>query len=112
MNLYGDVKSFWFDPTDSDPGDAEAKVDGRCRLRMLVLRTKGDVSSSTSIQFKDGSGSGSVLYEIDVYESTDRDANQSQIVDMGEHGILFSDGIYADYTKATVWCDSALVIYS
>jgi hypothetical protein len=114
MNLYGDVKSSWFDPTDSDPGDAEAKVDGRCRLRMLVLRQRGweAPTPSTSLKFRNGTSTGDILYEVNAQEGTSSGATQSQVIDTGEHGVLFSDGIYADYTQGTVWCSSVTVIYS
>ena len=112
MNLYEDVKSSWFDPSDADPGDAEAKVLGRCRLRMIIVRGRSTRTGTTSLQLKNGSSSGSVLYQVKTYDENDTIGNQNQVINLGEHGILFSDGIYADYTKSTVFCDSAVLIYS
>lgn len=83
-------------------GSGVLLTSGRCRLLSVVSQGK-DVSQSNAVKsvvLKDGSSSGSVLYQV-AFPQMNYDVSfwegaytMNYQVNMGGDGILFKDGIY------------------
>ena len=118
MKPYGDMRSVSY----SFVGGASTVllVSGRCRLRMVIPRSArpGIVGNSAlTLLLKNGSDTADVLYEVssNLVSSVALDAYAlSNPIDLGEHGILFTEGIFAKFELLDTigsWCDRVVLIY-
>lgn len=100
---YCNVKSF--DAGDSAYDSGALVTNGRSALVSLVCHSK-EVSSRGSvypIQFRNGSGSGDILYKVRPFSGKTTASTAYELtyqVDMGGAGILFTDGIFFEWVTA------------
>lgn len=119
---YGDVKSS--SSLVSYGGSASVETDtmvaGRARLRMVMARSRQVVPYTSagdgySLSFTNGE-SGDTKYELRAFNSGSTSLYytnfRNQIVDLGQHGILFDDGIWVSRVPLRVCFDYVTIFYS